>query len=178
MSVIVRGQQQAISKQEQQQPQEPKDQNPKPQPQPPQPRSQSKWSSTYRTSASRHSASLWRVVRSRHGCRAPLKPRFWGLLGSAKQAYYSLCGEVNILQTKKKLLCERTSSIRVKIILNDSSQLLDRAFTLDTSQGLEACSAQWQGTELECLTCAHRGCLHACCGGVHQQWCSLTCGPF
>nr|AET62586.1 FI16301p1 [Drosophila melanogaster] len=89
MSVIVRGQQQAISKQEQQQPQEPKDQNPKPQPQPPQPRSQSKWSSTYRTSASRHSASLWRVVRSRHGCRAPLKPRFWGLLGSAKQAYYS-----------------------------------------------------------------------------------------
>ncbi|XP_033166352.1 GTP-binding protein rhb1 [Drosophila mauritiana] len=94
MSVIVRGQQQAISKQEQQQPQEPKDQKPKPppsqppQPQPPQPRSQSKWSSTYRTSASRHSASLWRVVRSRHGCRAPLKPRFWGLLGSAKQAYY------------------------------------------------------------------------------------------
>lgn len=51
-------------------------------------RSQSQWKFTYKISASQHSASLWRVVRSPHGCRAPLKRHFWGPLASVKPAYY------------------------------------------------------------------------------------------
>lgn len=53
----------------------------------PQPNCLWRWRSIFSNSAFRHSDSLWRE-QNRHGFRAPLKQRFWGLLVWAKRVYY------------------------------------------------------------------------------------------